>query len=302
MSLLRRWFRSLCGQVQRSRWIGHLGEAWSESRWIGRWMGWLGRGGSVGGRWCVCWGCVLVCVGEVEAAEPTTKPAKRFQHAFEGRLHITSDHTGLDSGVAPEVQYRFRMDRILDLRAGIRYAPPGAGDALRYYVGGFVHIPLPLVRDGSLGILMMHNSYGDIQKGENSVLFLHHVDTRYFAFDGGLVLRMELTRPEVYRNPLYFGTEYLEVFYVYDMRVKIDFRFPKLGGSVLEIGAGIMNFLDNEVLGPATGGYRLYASWDQPGVGRFEAMGGMYSYGFWAFAGYYGRWFLRFSYTYALDV
>ncbi len=233
---------------------------------------------------------------------PKSPQEKRFRHEFEGRLHITSDHTGLDSGVAPEFQYRFRMDQMLELRAGIRYAPPGAGDALRYYLGGFLHIPLPLVRDGALGIVMLHNSYGDIQKGENSFLFLHRVDTRYFAFDGGLLLRMELTRPENFRNPLYFGTEYLEVFYVYDMRVKIDFTFPKLGGSVLEVGAGIMNFLDNEVLGPATGGYRLYASWNQPGIGRFEAMGGMYSYGFWAFAGYYGRWFLRFSYTYTLDI
>ncbi|MCB9640811.1 MAG: hypothetical protein H6728_06485 [Myxococcales bacterium] len=246
---------------------------------------------------------VLVPSMKTLALKPKKKKKKkRFRHEFEGRIHIISEHTGLDSGFAPEFQYRFRMDRWLDLRAGIRVAPPGFGDALRYYLSGFVHVPLPLVRDGALGVMVMHNSYGDIQKGENTFFFLHHFDMRYFAFDGGLVLRSELVHPSTFRNPFLFSTEYLEVFYVYDMRVKIDFTFPKLGGSVLQIGAGLMNFLDNDVQGPATGGYRFFASWDQPNVGRFEVMGGLMSYGFWAFAGYYGRWFLRFSYTYTLDI
>jgi hypothetical protein len=240
-----------------------------------------------------------------EAEEPnelrdllTKKP---FRHDFEIRLHLISEHTGIDSGIAPEFRYRLRYRWWLDLHASVRYAPPSYGDAIRYSLMNYSHVTLPHVRDAAFGAGLLNQHYPGLQKGENLLLFMHHIDTKYFAFDGGLVLRFPLMKADNYQNPFQLPAEYFEIFYIYDFRAKLEFLFPRLGGSIFRVGLGFMNFIDNEIIGSNIGGYRLFTEWIQPGVGRFEIVGGVMSYGFWAFTGFYGRWFLRFSYTYTFE-
>ncbi|MEM1007772.1 MAG: hypothetical protein AAGJ35_02090 [Myxococcota bacterium] len=228
-----------------------------------------------------------------------TQPVeKAFRHELTLRLHLTTESTALDDGFSSELFYRLRYAWWLDLQVSLRYAPQTLGNSIRYSVTNYIHLHLPWMRDSALGLGWMNRLFPEVRRGENLIYLLHDFDTKFFAFSGGIVLRFPLMDVERFPNPFVFSGNYVEGFYLYDFRVKFEHSFPKLGGALLRYGLGMMNFVDQEILSTNQNGFRLFVDWEQPKIGHFGLQAGMISYGFWAFAGFYGRWFLRFAYTY----
>lgn len=260
--------------------------------------------------WVLCW---LLCVSVAEAA-PESRPsppnpqasqrtqgpqAPKLTQKATALITYINDHTGLDTGWYPELRYRIRYDWWLDIEAGLRLSPPGDGDLLRYYLMASVHIKMPpVVRDFAFRVGLMHSSYLDIQRGENLIALLNHFDTKHFSFTGGLGIRFPLTTEASFHNPFHFAAPYVEATLLFDFRGKLEFTFPQLGGSVLRVGLGIMDFLPGEILVSNTIGYQLFAEWTQPKIGAFNLAGGMMAYTVLDLAGFYGRWFVRAQYSY----
>lgn len=241
--------------------------------------------------------------------KPTSRPAVTrktnprkagFVHELQAHVTYLYDHTDLDTGLYPELRYRLRHRWWLDIEAGLRLGPPGLGDLLRYYLVASAHIKLPYTRDFALRFGWMHSSYGDIQRGDNILLFLNHIDTKYFEFHGGIALRFVLPSPQTFRNPFLFPADYTETTLLFDIRAKVSFSFPKLPGSRLTLAFGIMDFSPSEILVSNTIGYQLIVSWLWPKVGLFELNAGMMSYSILDLAGFFGRFFVRFGYTFFL--
>lgn len=229
----------------------------------------------------------------------TTQPkASKWTHDLGFHFSYVNDHSGVDTGIYPELRYRMRYDWWLDLEAGFRWGPPSLGNQIKYHLMYSMHLPLPHIRTFALQLGLQHSSYMDIQRGENAIFILNHLDSRYFSFRGGLAIRFPLTTPTSYLNPFHFQTEYVETNLLFDVRGKLEFQFAQLGGSTLQVGLGIMDFILTDIFASNTVGYQLFALWKHPKWGSWEFNIGMMSYSFLDLAGFYGRFFTRLSYTY----
>lgn len=228
----------------------------------------------------------------------SSKQPNQPQHHLGIHLSYINDHADVDTGWYPELRYSLDINKWVGLEAGIRFGFPGDGDLLRYFLAGKVQFPVPLTRTVALRMAWMHSTFTDIQKGENLLVFLNVIDTKHFYFQGGFAIRFPLLAPEAQWNPFRLDTQYVETTLLFDIRGKLEFTFPKLGGSVLQVGLGVMDFLPTDILTSNSFGYQLFGIWKQPKIGSFELNVGMFSYSFLDLAGYYGRFFLHFRYTY----
>jgi hypothetical protein len=220
----------------------------------------------------------------------------RHKHDLEVALTAANDHTGVDSGFAPEIRYGYRYKRSVSLLAGFKWAPEGFGNYHRMFLLGRVHLPLFPRSDMNFQFGWLHTAFHGLKKGENLLLLLHEFNGPYFLFHGGVSIRFLNLTADSYTNPFKASTRFIEAFFLFDVRGQYTFRFPRLGGASLQLGAGLMNFLLSDIYNANNVGYQLAATWKQPGVGEFGLQVGTRSYSWWALAGYFGRFFVFFSY------
>ncbi len=67
---------------------------------------------------------------------------------------------------------------------------------------------------------------------------------------------------------------------------------------LLQVGIGVTDFMDSDILTSNTSGYILFVRWKNEKMGEVELVAGTMSYSLLDLAGFHGRQFIRLYYTY----
>ena len=223
---------------------------------------------------------------------------KKFFHYIRLQMTAIKEHTAVDDGVYPELRYRLQHSWWLDVELGVRFGPPDNGDLLRYFVKASGHIPIPGTRDVALQFGWTHSSFTDIQKGDNVLTVTTHLESKHFEFTGGLAVRFLLSTPEQFQNPFTVDSQYVETTLLYDFRWRLEFMLGKQKEHLLQVGIGVTDFMDSDILTSNTSGYILFVRWKNEKMGEVELVAGTMSYSLLDLAGFHGRQFIRLYYTY----